>query len=53
MFSDAPSSVALLGEAEIPAEAGSYPSPIEALPSDTHDLEVRTTEAAHSTTPNI
>ena len=53
VFSDAPSSVPLLGEAEIPTEAGSSPSPSRALPSDTHGLEARTTEAAHSSTPNI
>ena len=53
VFSDAPSSVPLPGEAEIPAKAGFSPSPARALPSDTHRLEARTTEAAHSSTPNI
>ena len=53
VFSDAPSSVPLPGEAEIPAEAGFSLSPAGALPSNTHNLEARTTEAAHSSTPNI
>ena len=53
VFSDTPSSVPLLGEAEIPAKAGSSPSPTGALPSDTNSLEARTTEAARSSTPNI
>ena len=53
VFSDTPSSVPLHGEAEIPTEAGSSPSPAGALPSDTHGLEARTTEAARSSTPNI
>ena len=45
VFSDAPTSVPLPSEAEIPTEAGSSPLFVGALPSDTHDLEVRTTEA--------
>ena len=53
VFSDTPSSVPLLGEVEIPAEAGSSPSPVGALPSDTHGLEARTTKATRSSTPNI
>ena len=53
VFSDALSSVALPSEAEIPAEAGSSPLSVGALPSDTHGLEVLTTEAAHNSTPNI
>ena len=53
VFSDIPSSVPLPSEAETPAEASSSPSPNGALPSDTHDLEARTTEAACSSTPNI
>ena len=53
VFSDTPSSVLLLGEAEIPAKASYAPSPAGALPSDSHDLEARTTEAARSSTPNI
>ena len=46
MFSDAPSSVPLPGEAETPAEAGSSPSPTKALPSNLHGSEARTTKAA-------
>ena len=53
VFSDTPSSVPLPGEVEIPVEAGSSPSPAGASPSDSHDLEARTTEAARSSTPNI
>ena len=53
VLSDTPSSVPLPGEADIPAEAGSSPSPAGALPFDTHSLEARTTEAARSSTPNI
>ena len=53
VFSDTSSSVPLPSEAEIPAVAGSSPSPARALPSDTHDLEVRTIEAARGSTPNI
>ena len=53
VFYDTSNSVPLLGEAEIPAEAGSSPSPAGALPSDTHGLEARTTEAGRSSTPNI
>ena len=52
VFSNTPNSVPLPGEAEIPAEAGSAPSPTGASPSDSHDLEARTTEAARSSTPN-
>ena len=53
VFSDTPNSVPLPGEAEIPAEAGSASSPAGASPSDSHDLEARTSEAARSSTPNI
>ena len=53
VFSDIPSSIPLPGEAEIPAEASSAPSPVGASLSDSHDLEARTTEAARSSTPNI
>ena len=53
VLSDTPSSVPLLGEAEIPVEADSSPSPTGALPSNTHNLEARTTEAARRSTPNI
>ena len=53
ILKNASSSVPLPGEAEILAEAGSSPSPIAALPFDTHELEASATEAAHSYTPNI
>ena len=53
VFYNTPSSVPLHGEAEIPAEAGSSPSPIGALPSNMHDLEARITKAAHISNPNI
>ena len=53
VFSDTPSSLTLHGEAEIPAKAGSSPSLAGASPSNLHGLEARTTEAAHSSTPNI
>ena len=53
VFSDTPSSVPLPGEAEIPAEAGSAPLPARASPFDSHDLEDRTTEVAHSSTLDI
>ena len=53
VFSDTPRSVPLLGEAKIPTEAGSSPSPAGASPSDSHGLEARTTKAARSSTPNI
>ena len=53
VFSDTPSSVPLPGEVEIPAKASSSPLPVGALPSDTHGLEARTTEAARSSTPKI
>ena len=36
VFSDTPSLVPLPGEAEAPAEVGSSPSPVGALPSDLH-----------------
>ena len=36
VFSEAPSSVPYPGEAETPTEAGSSPSPVGALPSDSH-----------------
>ena len=52
VFSEAPNSVPYLGETETPAEAGSSPSPIGALSSDSHGSEARTTEAAHSS-PSI
>ena len=53
VFSDAPSSVPLPGEAEAPAEDGSSPSPVGALPSDLHSSEARTTEAACGSPSNI
>ena len=53
VLSDSPNSVPLPGEAEIPTEVGFSPPPTGALPSDKHGLEARTTEAAHSSTPNI
>ena len=52
-LSNAPSSVPLPCEAEIPTEAGSSPSLAGALPSDMQGLEAHTTEVAHSSTPNI
>ena len=53
VFSDAPSSVPLPGEAEAPAEAGSSPSPAGALLSDPHSSEARMTKAARSSPSNI
>ena len=53
VFSDTPNSVPLHSEAEIPAEAGSTPSPTRASPSDSQDLEARTTKAACISTPDI
>ena len=53
VLSNTLNSVPLSGEAEIPAEAGSSPLPVGALPSDTHALEARTTETAYNSTPNI
>ena len=53
VFSDAPSSVPLPGEAEIPIEAGFSPSLARASPFDSHALEARTTEATGSSTPDI
>ena len=53
VFSDTPSSVPLPGEAKVPAEASSPPSPIRASPSDLYGLEARTIEAARSSTSNI
>ena len=53
VFSDAPNSVPLPGEAEAPAEAGSSPSPTGALPSDLHGLEAHTTKAARSSPSNF
>ena len=53
MFSDAPSSVPLPSEAAAPAEAGSSPSPIGALPFDLHGSEAHFTEAARSSPSNI
>ena len=52
VFFDAPSSVPFPGEAEVPAEAGSSPSPVGALPSNLHGSEARTTEATRSTPSN-
>ena len=52
VFSDTPSSVPLPGEAEIPTEAGSSPSPTGASPSDSRCLEARNTVVARSSTPN-
>ena len=51
--SNTPSSVPLLGEAEVPAEAGSPFLPVRASPSDLHGLEALTYEAARSFTSNI
>ena len=48
VFSDTPSSVPLPCEVEVPAEAGSPPSPAWASPSDLHGLEARTTEAVRT-----
>ena len=53
VFSDTPSSVPPLGEGEIPVEADSSPSLVGASPSDSHDLEARTIEAARSSTPKV
>ena len=52
VFFDAPSSFPSPGEAEAPAEAGSSPSPIGALPSDLHDSEAHTTEATRNSPSN-
>ena len=51
--SDTPSSVPLPGDVEAFSEAGSPLSPARASPSDLHDLEARTTEAARSSLSNI
>ena len=53
MFSDAPSSVPLPDDPEIPSEADSPTSPVGALPSDSHSLEARITEAARSPASDI
>ena len=55
MFSDAPSSVSLLGEPEIeaPAEAGSPTSVTGTSPSNLHGLGVWVTEATQSPTSDI
>ena len=53
VFSDTPSSVPLPGEAEVPAEAGSLPSPVGASPFDFHGLEAHTSKATRSSTSNI
>ena len=53
VFFEAPISVPYLGEAETPAEAGSSPSPVGALPSDSHGSEARITKAARSSPSNI
>ena len=52
VLSDTPSSVPFPGEAEVPAEDGSPLSPAGASPSDSHDLEARTSKAARSSTSN-
>ena len=52
VFPDAPSSVPFLGEAEAPAEAGSFPMPVGVLPSDLHGSEDHTTEATRSSPSN-
>ena len=52
-FFDTPSSIALPGEAEVPAEAGSPLLPAGASPSDLRGSEARTTGAARSFTSNI
>ena len=53
VFSDTPSSIPLPDEAKVPVEAGSPLSPVGASPSDLHDLEARTSEAACSSTSKI
>ena len=53
VFFDTPSTVPLPGEVEVPAGAGSPLPPAGALPSDLHDLEARTIEAARSSSSNI
>ena len=53
VFSDTPSSVPLLGKAEVPAQTGSPFLPAGASPSDFHGLEARSTVATHSSTLNI
>ena len=53
MFFNAPNSVPIPGELEISIEVGSPPSLVGASPSDSHDLESRTTEAAHSPTSDV
>ena len=53
VFSDTPSSVPLLSEAEVPAEAGSPLSPAGASPSNLRGLEARTNKATRSSTLNI
>ena len=53
VFSNTPNSAPLPGEADIPVEACSSPSPTRASPSDSHSLEAYTIEATRSSTPNI
>ena len=55
VFSDAPSSVPLLGEPEIeaPATASSPTSVTGTSPSDLHGLKVRVTEVAQSPASDI
>ena len=53
VVSDTPSSVPLLGEAEVPTEAGSPLLPTGASPFTLHGLEARTSEAARSSISNI
>ena len=53
VFFDTPSTVPLPGEVEVPAGVGSPLPPAGALPSDLHDLEARTIEAARSSSSNI
>ena len=53
VHSDTPSSVPLLGEPEVLAEASSSLSLTVASPSDLHGLEARTTMAARSSASNI
>ena len=53
MFYEVPSSDPYPGEAETPAEVGSSPSPVGALPSDSHGSKARSIEAARSSPSNI
>ena len=52
VFPDAPDSVPFPEEAEVPAEAGSSPSPAGVLPSNLHSSEAYTVEATRSSPSN-